>query len=391
MEKTWRWFGKNDLIKLEMLKQIGVEGIVTALHEIPNGEIWSKEQILDTKRYIESKGLKWSVVESLPVSEQIKLGSKERDFIIENYIKSLENLGEAGIKTVCYNFMPVLDWARTDLLFKLFDGSYTLYFDKAKFAYFDIHILKRSNAELDYSIKELKAVENLANSISNNEIEKLIDTIIVKTQGFINGNISSNDLAPLNKFKDLLSKYENIDKEQLRANLKYFLNKIIPTCEKYEISMCIHPDDPPFSLFGLPRIVSNEEDISWVLDAVDNKYNGLTFCSGSLSASVNNDVIHLAKKFAHRTKFLHLRSTEILNDGDFIEADHLKGRGKVIDLIKIFQSMNPNLPMRPDHGKVILGDENINYNPGYSFHGRMLAFAHLHGVIETIKHTQKII
>lgn len=389
MEKTWRWFGKNDLITLNMLRQIGVEGIVTSLHHIPNGKIWDLDSIEQLKTFVESHGLKWTVVESLPVSEEIKIGSPEREIIIENYIQSLENLGKAGITKVCYNFMPVLDWARTDLLYRLDDGSYTLFFDKIKFAYFDIHILQRENATSGYNLAELAAVKNMAGSITQVEIEQLIDTIIVKTQGFINGNISANDLHPVEKFKNLLSRYKYIERAQLRENLKYFLLKVIPICEKYGIEMCIHPDDPPFALLGLPRIVTDENDIEWILNSVEHPSNGLTFCSGSLSANRQNDLVKMASKFALKTKFIHLRSTELLTDGNFMEADHLKGGGKVIDLVRIFETLNPGLPMRPDHGKLILDDEKLNYNPGYSFHGRMLAFAQLYGVIETIKNEIK--
>lgn len=386
MEITWRWFGKKDKITLDMLRQIGVEGIVTALHDIPNGQIWTSDAISELKSFIESFGLRWSVVESLPVSEAIKYGDKTRDKLIDNYIQSLENLGKAGIRTVCYNFMPVLDWARTDLAYLWSDGSSSLYFSKAKFAYFDIHILMRKDAHMDYSTSELAAVEQLQKNITAEEKAKLIDTLIVRTQGFVNGNLSEEDNNPVDKFRQLLSLYDGIDRNQLRENMKYFLEKIIPVCEQYEIGMCVHPDDPPFSLFGLPRIVTSGEDIAWILNTVDHPSNGLTFCTGSLSAGTHNDVKALAKQFASRTKFLHLRSTETFPNGDFIEADHLKGRAHIIDIVRIFEQINPGLPMRVDHGKTMLGDQNKGYNPGYSFHGRMLAVGQLQGVIATTKH-----
>ncbi|RZJ90338.1 MAG: mannonate dehydratase, partial [Chryseobacterium sp.] len=369
MEKTWRWFGKKDKIKLDMLRQIGVEGIVSALHDIPNGEVWSLEAINDYKNYIESFGLRWSVVESLAVSEAIKYGGADRDFLIDNYIQSLENLGKADVKTVCYNFMPVLDWARTDLFHQWEDGSSSLYFDKAKFAYFEIHILQRKGAENDYNADVLKKVEQLKNTLTEDDNNDLIESIIVKTQGFVNGNITEDDKNPVQLFKNLLALYDGIDKSQLRQNMKYFLEKIMPVCEKYDIQMCVHPDDPPFSLLGLPRIVTNEEDIDWFLNAVDNPHNGLTFCTGSLSAGLQNDVPKLAQKYAHRTKFVHLRSTNVFENGDFIEANHLEGRGQLIEVIKIFEKENPALPMRVDHGRLLTDDIGKGYNPGYSFLG----------------------
>lgn len=389
MEKTWRWFGKKDKIKLDMLRQIGVEGIVSALHDIPNGEVWSLEVINDYKNYIESFGLRWSVVESLAVSESIKYGGKDRDQLIENYIQSLENLGKAGVTTVCYNFMPVLDWARTDLFYQWEDGSSSLYFDKAKFAYFEIHILQRKGAENDYNSDILQKVEQLKNTLTDEDNNDLIDSIIVKTQGFVNGNIKEGDKNPVQLFKNLLALYDGIDKDQLRQNMKYFLEKIMPVCEKWNIQMCVHPDDPPFSLLGLPRIVTNEEDIDWLLNAVDNPHNGLTFCTGSLSAGLHNDVPKLAQKYAHRTKFVHLRSTNVFENGDFIEAHHLGGRGKLIEVIKIFEKENPTLPMRVDHGRLLTDDIDKGYNPGYSFLGRMLALGQIEGVMATVNSYSK--
>ncbi|MCD8178712.1 MAG: mannonate dehydratase [Tannerellaceae bacterium] len=384
MEKTWRWFGKKDKISLSMLRQIGVEGIVTALHHIPNGEIWTPEEILDTKQYIETAGLRWPVVESLPVSEAIKYAGPERDQLIDNYIISLENLGKAGIHTVCYNFMPVIDWIRTDLDYKLEDGTSTLFFDKIRFAYFDIFILKRENATDDYTREELEQVYELDKTIAEAEKEQLIDTIIVKTQGFINGNIKEGDQNPVAIFNRLLNLYKGIDKNQLRENLRYFLNRIMPVCEQYGIQMCIHPDDPPCQVLGLPRIVTGTEDIQWILDAVDNPCNGLTFCAGSLSSGIHNDVPEMARQFANRTRFIHLRSTDILPDGNFMESSHLEGRGHLIELVRIFEKENPSLPMRVDHGQLMLDDEDKGYNPGYSFHGRMFALAQMDGVIAAI-------
>jgi mannonate dehydratase len=385
MEKTWRWFGKKDKITLPMLKQIGVEGIVTALHDVPNGEIWPFETIEDMKRYIESFGLRWSVVESLPVSEAIKYAGTERDRLIENYKISLANLGKAGVTTVCYNFMPVIDWVRTDLEHKWADGTSSLYYDSLKFAFFDCKILKREGAEKDYTAEKLEKVYVLEKSITEAEKEQLIDTIIVKTQGFVNGNIKEGDRNPVAVFKRLLKLYDGIDRNQLRDNLRYFLAAIMPVCGEWNINMCIHPDDPPFQLLGLPRIVTSAEDIDWLLKAVDNPHNGLTFCAGSLSAGLHNDVPQLAQRFASRTHFVHLRSTEVTPDGNFIEASHLAGRGHLLEVIRVFERERPYVPMRVDHGRLMLDDAGKGYNPGYSFNGRMFALGQMEGMMAAVK------
>ena len=367
-----------------MLRQIGVEGIVTALHEVPNGEIWTVEAINDLKSYIESYGLRWSVVESLPVCEAIKYAGTEREQLIENYKVSLANLGKCGVKTVCYNFMPVIDWIRTDLQYPWPDGTSSLYYDRIRFAYFDIKILEREGAEKDYTEEELHKVAELDKVITETEKDDLIDTIIVKTQGFVNGNIKEGDKNPVAIFKRLLGLYKDIDRDALRENMCYFLSAIMPVCDEYGINMCVHPDDPPFQVLGLPRIVTNEEDIAWFPNAVDNPHNGLTFCAGSLSAGAHNDTRELAKKFAGRTHFVHLRSTEAMPGGNFIESSHLSGRGHLIDLIRIFEKENPGLPMRVDHGRMMLGDEDKGYNAGYSFHGRMLALAQVEGMMAVV-------
>lgn len=389
MEKTWRWFGKKDKITLPMLRQIGVKGIVTALHDVPNGEIWTMEAINDLKSYIESYGLRWSVVESLPVCEAIKYAGAEREQLIENYKVSLANLGKCGIKTVCYNFMPVIDWIRTDLQHPWPDGTSSLYYDRIRFAYFDIRILEREGAEKDYTEEELQKVAELDKVITEAEKDALIDTIIVKTQGFVNGNIKEGDKNPVSIFKRLLALYKDINRDALRENMRYFLSAIMPVCEEYGVNMCVHPDDPPFQVSGLPRIVTNENDIEWFLNAVDNPHNGLTFCAGSLSAGEHNDTRELAKKFAKRTHFVHLRSTAAMQGGNFIESSHLTGRGHLVDLIRIFENENPGLPMRVDHGRMMLGDEDKGYNPGYSFHGRMLALAQVEGMMAVVDDEKK--
>ena len=361
MEKTWRWFGPNDPITLDMLRQIGVEGIVTALHHIPNGEVWSMEEVMKMKDYIEDHGLRWSVVESLPVSEEIKYAGPNRDALIENYKVSLANLGKAGVKTICYNFMPVLDWARTELEYPNPDGTSNLYFNRAEFAYFDIHILKREGAEKDYDEETIRRMNEEVKPRMDKEGEKrLVDNIIVKTQGFVNGNISEGDLDPVGKFRELLSLYKGIDADTLRANMAYFLNAIMPVCDEYGIDMCVHPDDPPLQILGLPRIVTCDDDIRKFLDAVPNPHNGLTFCAGSLSAGAHNDVVALAKKYADRTHFVHARICRVLPNGDFKEATHLDPR--LIEIVRTFEKARPEVPMRVDHAPLMLGDEKMGYN-----------------------------
>ena len=387
MEKTWRWFGRKDRITLDMLRQIGVEGIVTSLHDVPNGEIWTSEAIEEVKSYIESFGLRWSVVESLPVSESIKYGGPDRDRLIENYKVSLANLGKTGIKTVVYNFMPVIDWIRTDLNYKLPNGTYTLFFDKIRFAYFDCYILNRPGAEKDYSAEEMEQVNELKKTITEEERKELVNTIIVKTQGFVNENFKGNVSKPVELFNDLLALYQGVDKQQLRENLKYFLNEVVPVAQQYGVNLCIHPDDPPFPVLGLPRIVGDTEDIEWILNAVDVPNNGFTFCAGSLSSGLHNDVPVMAKKFAKRTHFVHLRSTDVAENGNFIEASHLEGRGHLVELVRIFEREHPGLPMRVDHGKLMLDDVEKSDNPGYSFYGRMYALAEVSGIMAAVRNS----
>lgn len=382
MEKTWRWFGPNDKITLPMLKQIGVEGIVTSLHHIPNGDVWSYEEVMKMKNFIEAHGLRWSVVESLPVSESIKYAGPDRDELIEKYKESLVNLGKAGIKTICYNFMPVLDWARTDLEYPNSDGTSNLYFNRAEFAYFDIHILGRKDAEKDYSDDILRRVDELKTTMTPENAHRLVENIIVKTQGFVNGNITENDTAPVETFRALLKLYDGVDRDALRANMKYFLEAIMPVCREFDINMCVHPDDPPLQILGLPRIVTCDEDIEWFLNAVPDSHNGLTFCAGSLSAGSHNNVPELAQKYASRTHFVHARICQVLPNGDFKESSHLDQR--LIDVIETFEHERPEVPMRVDHAPLMLGDEKMGYNAGYSFHGRMLALGMVSGIMATI-------
>lgn len=390
MEKTWRWFGKNDKITLSMLKQIGVEGIVTALHDVPNGEVWTREKIRDLREYIEGYGMRWSVVESLPVCESIKYGGPDRDQLIENYKESLKNLGLEGVHTVCYNFMPVLDWARTDLAHPNPDGTSNLYFSHAQFAYFDCCILKREGAEKDYTPEVMAEVERLKTVMTAEDNHKLVENIIVKTQGFVNGNITEDDEHPVELFRQLLDLYKGITKEQLRENMRYFLSAIMPVCNEYGMYMCVHPDDPPFPILGLPRIVTCDEDIAWFLNAVDDPHNGLTFCAGSLSAGAHNNVVELARKYADRTWFVHMRSCKVFDNGDFTEASHLGGRADLVELARIFERVNPALPMRVDHGPNMLGDETRGYNAGYTFLGRMFAMGQVQGILAVVDDELKV-
>lgn len=392
MERTWRWFGRNDKITLAMLKEIGVEGIVTALHDVPLGEVWTREKIRDLREYIESYGMRWSVVESLPVTETIKYGGPDRDEQIEVYKESLRNLAAEGIHTVCYNFMPVLDWARTDLDHPNPNGTTNLYFSFAEFAYFDIHILKREGAAEDWAKFRIEGVERdilaeveaIKARMTPEDDHKLVENIVIKTQGFVSGNFKEGDEHPVELFRRLLALYKGIGKEQLRENMRYFLEAIMPVCEECDMYMCVHPDDPPYPVLGLPRIVNCDEDIRWFLDAVDNPHNGLTFCAGSLSAGAHNDITALARKYASRTWFVHLRSCHIFPNGDFTEASHLGGRADVVELARIFEKANPNLPMRVDHGMTMLGDGERGYNAGYSFLGRMFALGQVQGILATV-------
>ena len=391
MERTWRWFGKNDKITLAMLKQIGVEGIVTALHDVPLGEVWTREAIRDLREYIESFGMRWSVVESLPVVETIKYAGPDRDEQIEIYKQSMRNLAAEGVKTICYNFMPVLDWARTDLLHDNPNGSSNLFFSYAEFAYFDIYILKREGAREEWAAfhkfgdrNVLAEADELAKTMTPEKDNRLVENIVIKTQGFVSGNFHEDDEHPIELFRQFLDLYKGIDKDKLRENMKYFLEAIMPVCEETGINMCVHPDDPPIPVLGLPRIVNSDEDIEWFLSAVDNPHNGLTFCAGSLSAGIQNDVVALARKYAKRTHFVHLRSCHIFPNGDFTEASHLGGRADIIELAHIFERENPGLPMRVDHGMTMLGDESRGYNAGYSFLGRMFALGQVQGILATV-------
>lgn len=394
LEKTWRWFGENDPISLAEIRQTGATGIVTALHHIPNGEVWSVEEIQKKKAEIEHHGLTWSVVESLPVSEEIKYAGPDRDRLIDNYKQSIRNLGACGIDIVCYNFMPVLDWARTDLHYRLPDGHQTLYFDRTKFVAFEIFMLKREGAEKDYPASMVKAAEELFQSMSKQERETLVRNIIIETQKFVDGFLTGDEEEPLQIFRELLARYKGITTEGLRANYRYFLQAVIPVAEQSDVRMCVHPDDPPYQILGLPRIVTNAQDIDWILNAVDSPSNGLTFCAGSLSAGEQNNIVEMAQRFAPKIHFIHLRSTQRDEQQNFYEANHLEGTVDMYSLVKVLlQEQNRRvqvgrkdvrMPMRPDHGHEMLTDFDKKYNPGYSLIGRMKGLAELSGLMQGV-------
>lgn len=376
LEQTWRWYGPEDPVSLKDVKQAGATGIVTALHHIPHGEIWSVEEILKRKKIIESAGLKWSVVESVPVHESIKTNSNEAIHYIENYKQTLKNLGECGIKTVCYNFMPVLDWTRTNLSLEMKDGSKALYFNWIDLAYFDIYILERENAENDYSDDIKKAVEEKRKTITEEEIESLSINILMGIPG-------ESDIS-IDSLKESINIYKNIGEEGLRSNLKYFLDSIADTCNEAVIKMTIHPDDPPFPILGLPRIISKKEDYEWLLTSVDEDFNGVCFCTGSLGAGAKNNLPEIFDYVKNRVHFIHLRNVKRDNMGSFYEADHLDGDVNMYEVMKRIVAENQSreipIPFRPDHGHQMLDDLDKKTNPGYSAIGRLRGLAELRGL-----------
>lgn len=390
MEETWRWFGPTDTVRLCDIDQTGARGIVTALHHLPVGEVWSEAEIATRQAEIESgslSGLRWSVVESLPVHEDIKRGSGNLVRLFSAYRDSLRNLARRGLRTVCYNFMPVLDWTRTQLRYPLHSGGTALRFNHHEIAAFDCYLLKRPDAEEDYPPAILERASAWIKAAKKEDRETLIHTVIAGLPG-------TEMHYDLQIFREMLAHYSGIDVAGLRANLKIFLQEIVPAAADLGIRLCIHPDDPPIGLFGLPRIVSNEEDISFLLSAVDNPANGLTFCTGSLGSSISNDVPAMARRFADRVWFAHLRNVTVSEDGSFLEAGHLGGDVDVVTVIRELMAAEHRryvtgdpywqISMRADHGHELLDDLKRQSQPGYPLIGRLRGLAELRGVMAAV-------
>ncbi len=384
LEQTWRWFGSNDPVKLTEVKQAGATGIVTALHHIPVGEIWTVDEIRKRKEIIESEGLKWSVAESVPVHENIKKRKDNYQQIINNYKESIRNLGKCGVNNVCYNFMPVLDWSRTNLKVIFKDNSITTRFEAKALAAFDLFLLKRKNAEKNYNEFQINAAEQYLKSLNNSLKEKLVETILLGLPG-------SLESYTLEEFKSAIQEYDEIGDADLRYNLYSFIKEIIPAAEEAGILLGIHPDDPPWSLFGLPRIVSNKNDLEQIINVIDSPSNGLTVCTGSLGVGYKNDLVDIVQSVARRINFVHLRNVSRNIDGDFMEENHLEGD---IDIYGVMKALiieqkrrkdegrkDYHIPMRPDHGHLMLPDQNKEgIYPGYSLFGRMRGLSELRGL-----------
>lgn len=395
LEKSWRWFGAKDNVTLSDLKQMGVDGVVTALHHIKNGEIWPVDEIMKVKTDIEQHGMRWSVVESLPVPEGIKTKSTDWDRLIHNYRESVRNLGSCGIDTVCYNFMPALDWVRTDLHYTLPSGGEVMYFDFPTFVAFDAFILKRPDAVNDYPEAIVNLAEKIAARMTAEEAERLAYNIIVVTQGFINGAVDGSQPDYKRVFLEYISRYGDIDHARLRSHLSGFLKAIVPVAEQAGVRLCVHPDDPPFPVLGLPRIVSTEDDLAWICNQVDSVSNGITFCTGSLSVRRENDLAGMVKRLGHRIHFSHLRNNLFSSNGCFYESGHLDGS---IDMYPIVKNLleeqrrridegreDVRMPFRPDHGIKMLDDFSRNANPGYPLIGRLRGLAEISGLMVGIE------